>query len=126
MNTTPVKKRSPILEVLFWLSVLGNVLTIWSSFQQSSAMKIAQALSGTPAWLPTGRAVISVFFLLSLYGIGTWKKWGLYGYLLCLIASVVLTILGNGMSSPLFFLFSLAVNYVMYRLLIKPILSSFE
>ncbi|MBP9700730.1 hypothetical protein KBD71_05635 [Candidatus Woesebacteria bacterium] len=125
MNTI-VKKRGLIFEVVFWISVLSNAFTAWSYFFQPTTLKIALLASGAPTWFFHTRIFISVLFLISLFGIAKWKKWGLYGYLFTLITSISLTILGTGLKSPIFLLFAIVFNFVVYKFVIKPELSNFE
>jgi hypothetical protein len=85
--STSTRQRGGCLSLFLLVLVVFALYNLISSFglQQAYQDLAAQGLSVeviVPSWLVPAQIVISVLTLACIYGIFTWKKWGVYGLVL--------------------------------------------
>ena len=109
-SSTPMRERGGCLSLYLILAFLGSVfglvalLLASGSLAAANAALVAQGAAPVvlPGWYIPGEIVVIVVTLAAIYGIYTWKKWGVY----LLVGTWVLNILfgvgsGTGLGSSL-------------------------
>lgn len=90
------KSRGGCLTAWLVLGFLGGVASIIGYATGSSNEALAQAYGNWPSWANPAYIVFALINLASIYGIWTWKKWGLNLYYAMLIVNIVLVMAVGG------------------------------
>jgi len=98
MNTTPsqpVRQRGGCLSLYLLVAIFGSVLGLLAvsgaNALNAQLAAAGQAVVDIPSWYVPAEVALIVLTLVAIYGIFTWKKWGVY----LLIAQWVISLLVN-------------------------------
>ena len=101
MNSTPtpVRERGGCLSLYLVLAIFGSVLGLLavSGLGAVNAQLAANGVGVTPlpSWYVPAEVVLIVATLVAIYGIVSWKKWGVYLLVVLWIAGLVVTVAGG-------------------------------
>ena len=82
MNTSgnSARERGGCLSLYLILAFLGSVLGLVSvlTLNAANAALVAQGVTAIPGWYIPALVVEIILTLVAIYGMYTWKKWGVY------------------------------------------------